>query len=65
MKGIPQGRYNQELRQEAVKLVIEQKLSWAKAAAVFARIYLGQLGQGLSGRQTGRDREELSFPDGN
>lgn len=27
MKGIPQGRYTREFRQEAVKLVIEEKLS--------------------------------------
>jgi transposase len=32
MKGAPQGRYTKEFRQEAVKLVLEQKLSWAKAA---------------------------------
>jgi len=32
MKGVPQGHYTQEFRQEAVKLVIEQHLSWAKAA---------------------------------
>ncbi len=32
MKGIPQGRYTREFRQEAVKLVIEEKLSWAQAA---------------------------------
>jgi len=32
MKGVPQGRYTKEFRQEAVKLVLEQKLSWAKAA---------------------------------
>ena len=32
MKGIPQGRYTKELREEAVKLVIEEKLSWAEAA---------------------------------
>ena len=32
MKGIPQGRYTKEFRQEAVKLVIDQKLSWSKAA---------------------------------
>ncbi len=31
MKGIPQGRYTKEFRQEAVKLVIEEKLSWAEA----------------------------------
>ena len=32
MKGIPQGRYTREFRQEAVKLVMEEGLSWAKAA---------------------------------
>jgi transposase len=32
MKGVPQGRYTREFRQEAVKLVIEQHLSWAKAS---------------------------------
>jgi transposase len=31
MKVVPQGRYTREFRQEAVKLVIEQHLSWAKA----------------------------------
>ena len=32
MKRVPQGRYTKEFRQEAVKLVLEQKLSWAEAA---------------------------------
>jgi len=32
VKGIPQGRYTKELREEAVKLVIEENLSWAEAA---------------------------------
>jgi transposase len=32
MKGVPQGRYTREFRQEAVELVLEQHLSWAKAA---------------------------------
>ena len=32
MKGIPQGRYTKEFRQEAVKLVMEEKLSWSEAA---------------------------------
>ena len=31
MKGIPQGRYTREFRQEAVKLVIEEKLSLPEA----------------------------------
>ncbi len=32
MRGIPQGRYTRELRQEAVKLVTEVKLSLPEAA---------------------------------
>jgi len=32
LKGIPQGRYTREFRQEAVKLVTEEKLSWGQAA---------------------------------
>ena len=32
MKGIPNGRYTREFRQEVVKLVIDEKLSWAEAA---------------------------------
>ena len=32
MKGIPQGRYTREFRQEAVKLVVEDKLSCREAA---------------------------------
>ena len=32
MKGIPQGRYTREFRQEAVKLVIEETLSLPEAA---------------------------------
>ena len=32
MKGIPQGRYSQEFRQEAVRLVAEDKISCHEAA---------------------------------
>ena len=32
MKGIPKGRYTLEFRQEAVKLVTEEKLSFPEAA---------------------------------
>jgi len=32
VKGIPQGRYAKEFRQEAVKLVMEEGLSWGEAA---------------------------------
>jgi transposase-like protein len=32
MERIPRGRYTKEFRQEAVKLVIEDKLSWPEAA---------------------------------
>jgi transposase-like protein len=31
MKGIPRGKYTKEFRQEAVKLVLEEKLSLGKA----------------------------------
>ena len=31
MKGIPNGRYTKEFRVEAVKLVVEEKMSWYKA----------------------------------
>jgi transposase len=31
VKGIPRGRYTKEFRQEAVKLVTEEKLSWSEA----------------------------------
>jgi len=32
VKRLPQGRYTKEFRQEAVKLVTEEKLSWSEAA---------------------------------
>jgi len=32
LKGIPQGRYNREFREEAVKLVVEEKVSCREAA---------------------------------
>jgi len=32
LKGIPQGRYTREFRQEAVKLVMDEGLSWGEAA---------------------------------
>ena len=32
MEGIPQGRYSREFRQEAVRLVVEDKISCHKAA---------------------------------
>ena len=32
MKGIPQGRYTKEFREEAVKMVTEEKLSLPEAA---------------------------------
>jgi transposase len=31
MKGVPQGRYTREFRQEAVKLIIEERLSFPEA----------------------------------
>jgi len=32
LKGIPQGRYTREFRQEAVKMVVEEKISCREAA---------------------------------
>ena len=32
MKRVPQGRYTKEFREEAVKLVTEEKLPWSEAA---------------------------------
>ena len=32
VKGIPQGRYTKEFREEAVKLVVGEGLSWGEAA---------------------------------
>ena len=32
MKGIPQGRYNREFRQEAVRLVVEERIACRKVA---------------------------------
>ena len=32
MKGIPQGRYTREFRQEAVRLIVEEKISCREAA---------------------------------
>ena len=32
MESIPRGRYTKEFRQEAVKLVIDDRLSWSEAA---------------------------------
>ena len=32
MKRVPQGRYTKEFREEAVKMVTEEKLSWSEAA---------------------------------
>ena len=32
MKGIPQGRYTREFRQEAVRLVVEERITCRKAA---------------------------------
>jgi len=31
VKGIPRGRYTKEFRQEAVRLVVEEKMSWYEA----------------------------------
>ncbi len=67
MKEIPRGKYTKEFRQEAVKLVIEEKLPWGKAGQRLnlapSAINHRQLGQGLPERQAGRDRQVLSSAD--
>jgi transposase len=53
MKGIPQGRYTKEFREEAVKLVTEEKLSVPEAAK---RLSLPQstLGNWLKASKSGK-----------
>ena len=53
MKGIPQGRYTKELREEAVKLITEEKLSLPEAAR---RLSLppSTLGNGVKQFKAGR-----------
>ena len=41
MKGVPQGRYTREFRQEAVKLVTEERLSLPEAGLSLAPSTLG------------------------
>ena len=52
MKGVPQGRYTREFRQEAVKLVTEERLSLPEAAR---RLSLAPwvLGEGTKGGKLG------------
>jgi len=53
MKGIPQGRYTKEFREEAVKLVTEEKLSLPEAAR---RLFLppSTLGNWVKAYKAGR-----------
>ena len=65
MKGVPQGRYTREFRQEAVKLVTEERLSLPEAARrlSLAPSTLGYWGEGTKGRQTGRCRQDVQALD--
>ena len=56
MKGIPQGRYTKEFREEAVKLITEEKLSLPEAAH---RLSLppSTLGNWVKAYKAGRLRE--------
>jgi transposase len=56
MKGIPQGRYTKEFREEAVKLITEEKLSLPEAAR---RLSLppSTLGNWVKAYKAGRLRE--------
>jgi transposase len=53
MKGIPQGRYTKEFRQEAVKLVMEEGLSWGEAARRLS-LALSTLGYWMKAFKTGK-----------
>ena len=53
MKGVPQGRYSKEFRQEAVKLILEQHLSWAKAARQLS-LPTSTLGNWVKAHQEGK-----------
>ena len=66
MKGVPQGRYTRQFRQEAVKLVTEERLSLPEAAlkpVVPGAIDVRVLGEGTKGRQTGRCRQDVQALD--
>lgn len=53
MKGIPQGKYTREFRQEAVKLIIEEKLSWGQAARRLS-IPVSTIGNWMKAYKTGK-----------
>jgi transposase len=53
MKGIPQGRYTKEFREEAVKLVTEEKLSWSEAARRLS-IPVSTIGNWMKASKTGK-----------
>ena len=53
MKGIPQGRYTKEFREEAVKLVTEGKLSIPEAAKRLS-LPLSTLGNWLKANKAGK-----------
>jgi transposase-like protein len=53
MKGIPQGRYTKEFREEAVKLITEDKLSWAEAARRLS-IPVSTIGNWMKASKTGK-----------
>ena len=69
MKGVPQGRYTREFRQEAVKLVTEERLSLSEAARRLSLApstlgyWVKALGEGTKGRQTGRCRQDVQALD--
>jgi len=56
LKGIPQGRYTKEFRQEAVKLVTQEKLSWAEAAHRLS-IPVSTIGNWIKAHKSGKLEE--------
>ena len=65
MKGVPQGRYTREFRQEAVKLVNgrEAIIAGGSPPVVPGAIDVRVLGEGTKGRQTGRCRQDVQALD--
>ena len=74
MKGIPQGRYTREFRQEAVKLIIEENLSFPEAGrrlslapstlSYWVKAYragkLGEIGRGANSFSSVKQRPMVS-----
>lgn len=67
MKGVPQGRYTKEFREEAVKLVTEEKLSLPEAARRLSLppSTIGNWIKAYRVGRLGRDRQDTEASDRN